>query len=204
MTNSLKSLILVNNQRLNKIIFYLFCIDLMNWFDIIIVIKNIIMFKIPRQIEYALIALKHMNATHPGQLTTAREICDIYKTPFDVTSRAMQRMSKAGLLKSEQGVSGGYQIIKDLNKVSFYQLMEIVSGAMKVVACLDHSGTCGCELAENCNIISPVIALSDKMTQLFMSTTVYELIEIGHLQQEDEVLQRQKLNVIKIKSNMTN
>lgn len=64
------------------------------------------MFKINRKIEYALIALKHMSHKKPGQLTSAKEICDIYRTPFDPTSRVLQILSQNGILQAEQGARG--------------------------------------------------------------------------------------------------
>ncbi len=65
------------------------------------------MFKINRKIEYALIALKYMSHKAPGQITSAKEICDMYNTPFDPTSRVLQIMAQHGIVQAEQGAKGG-------------------------------------------------------------------------------------------------
>jgi len=148
------------------------------------------MFKVPRQVEYALIALKHMNDLHPGELVSAREISDLYKTPFDVTSRSMQRMAKQQFLKSEKGVAGGYQIVKDLAKLSMYDLAEAVEGPVNVVACLDTNGQSSCDRLADCNIVSPIIALSEKVSTFFKTVMVMDLIG-EHRVQED--VMREKL-----------
>ncbi|MEQ1878342.1 MAG: Rrf2 family transcriptional regulator, partial [Bdellovibrionia bacterium] len=74
------------------------------------------MLKITRKIEYSLMALRHMASKYQGELTTAKEVCDSYKTPFDVTSKVMQTMAQKGLLKSTPGAHGGYLSLKDLSK----------------------------------------------------------------------------------------
>ena len=147
------------------------------------------MFKVPRQVEYALIALKHMNDLHPGELVSAREISDLYKTPFDVTSRSMQRMAKRQYINSEKGVAGGYQIVKDLAKLSMYDLVETVEGPITVVACLDTLGRSSCDRLADCNIVSPIIALSEKVSTFFKTVMVMDIIG-EHRAQEDEMRER--------------
>ena len=94
------------------------------------------MIKLSRKMEYSLVALKHMAGKIPGELTSAKEISEKYHTPFDVTARAMQALASCGLLKSEQGSLGGYSIAKDLSRVTFYDLLEVVEGPTQIVKCL--------------------------------------------------------------------
>ena len=137
------------------------------------------MFKINRKIEYALIALRHMSNNYPGQLTSAKEICDIYHTPFDPTSRVLQLMTQHGILKAELGAHGGYQILKDLSKVSFYELTEVIAGPIRIANCFHHDYS-HCELTASCNVIAPMLNLNEKMSQMFKMITIRDLIESKH------------------------
>ncbi len=134
------------------------------------------MFKINRKVEYALIALKHMSHNYPGQLTSAKEICDTYHVPFDPTSRVLQLMAQHGILKAEHGAHGGYQILKDLSKVTFSALTHIIVGPVQIVNCF-HQKFSHCELTGSCNVISPMLNLNEKVGQLFKTISIKDLIE---------------------------
>lgn len=120
-------------------------------------------------------ALRHMSQKLPGELSTAKEICAIYKAPFDATSRMMQIMVQKGLLKSEHGAHGGYQIIKDLSEVSFLQLAEFILGPVNVADCL-YQDEHFCELTATCNIISPVTRLNARMKEFYKNLSLYDLV----------------------------
>lgn len=134
------------------------------------------MFKINRKLEYALIALKHMHGKHPGELTTAKEICDIYKCPFDATARVLQAMTHHGLLRSEQGAHGGYQIQRDLGRVSFLDLVEMVAGSLHFANCL-YEDESHCELVPTCNIISPITRLNERLKEFYKGLSLRGLLE---------------------------
>jgi Rrf2 family transcriptional regulator, nitric oxide-sensitive transcriptional repressor len=122
-------------------------------------------------------ALRHMAAKYQGELTTAKEVSDSYKTPFDVTSKVMQTMAQNGLLKSEQGAHGGYLVLKDLSKVSLYELIQMVEGPVAIVKCLQQGPVC--ELSSSCNIISPVNVLNERIVDFYSNLPILELIEPG-------------------------
>ncbi len=133
------------------------------------------MFKINRKLEYALIALRHMSAKAPGQLTSAKEICDIYHAPFDPTSRVLQIMASHDIVRAEQGAHGGYQILKDLTKVSMQDLTEIIEGPIQIVNCF-HGNYSHCDITSSCNVISPMLNLNERIAGLFKTISVGELI----------------------------
>ncbi len=137
------------------------------------------MFKINRKLEYALISLKYMTAKNPGQLTSAKEICDMYHVPFDPTSRVLQIMTQKGILQAEQGAKGGYQIIKDLNKLTMRELSDMLIGPIEIANCF-HSTYSNCGISNTCHIIAPMLNLNENIKKLFSTITVAELIQSKH------------------------
>ncbi len=119
-------------------------------------------------------ALKHMSQKRPGELTTAKEVSEAYHTPFDATARVMQMMAQNGLLKSEQGVNGGYQITKDLSKVTFEELMAMIQGPTQIAKCLNKQEVC--DIQDSCNIITPIHALNQRLSEFYQNLKVGELI----------------------------
>jgi Rrf2 family protein len=86
------------------------------------------MYKISKKTEYSLIILKHIDSKCVTELTTAREIEQNYKAPFDTCAKVMQQMGTKGIVKSIQGVKGGYQLAKPTSEITFFELVEAVEG----------------------------------------------------------------------------
>lgn len=130
--------------------------------------------RLNRKVEYALMALKVMAQRRQGELTSAKEVVDAVGAPFDATARVMQQMVQKQILHSEQGAHGGYHLIRDLNKISLFELMEIILGPLTVARCLH--GQNECELAGNCNIMSPVQLLNRRLADFYRGISVAELL----------------------------
>lgn len=130
------------------------------------------MTKLNRKLEYALMALKLMAHKRQGELTTAKEVVEAVGCPFDATARVMQMMCQHGILKSEHGAHGGYLLVRDLAKVSIFDLMEIILGPRAAAKCLQGA----CDLEASCNIMSPVTVLNRKQQEFFRGISVGELL----------------------------
>lgn len=116
-----------------------------------------------------------MSKKIPGELTTAKEVSDAFHTPFDATARVMQQMAqKGGFLRAEYGVNGGYQITKDLAKVSMQDLVDVIEGPTALVKCLNNEGPC--EIKGTCNIVSPITQLNNRLTEFYKSLSLKDLL----------------------------
>ena len=85
----------------------------------------------------------------------------------------MQRLTRVKILRSVQGVTGGYQIIRDLSTVSLLELMEAIVGTVGVVICLKGKV---CPLEEHCNVVIGMSVLDDRIKDVYRSTSILELI----------------------------
>ncbi len=132
--------------------------------------------KLNRKMEYSLMALKHMSQKRPGELTSAKEISDNYGCPIDATAKVLQQMTRHELLKSVQGVQGGYLIQRDLSRLSFFDLIAMILGPQGFVKCLPD-GHAQCEIQGRCNIMGPMGVLNDKIMQFYKGLVLKDLLE---------------------------
>ncbi len=135
------------------------------------------MLKINKKVEYALMALKFMADKKDAlPLTSAREICDYFKTPFDTTAKVMQMMNNHDILKSVKGIKGGYSLNRSLDDITYSELASLIEGKPEMGrVCVTTKGTC--ELLEKCNIATPVELLNRKLNAFLETLTLKELLQ---------------------------
>ncbi|OUR96986.1 hypothetical protein A9Q84_11665 [Halobacteriovorax marinus] len=132
------------------------------------------MLKVNKKVEYALMALKFMAQKESDDLTSAREICDHFKTPFDTTAKVMQIMNSGNILNSVKGIKGGYSISIDLSKVSYLALTKMIEGKELGSICQTSKGIC--DLVHQCNIANPMFNLGEKLNNFLDSLSIQELL----------------------------
>ncbi|MCB9025693.1 MAG: Rrf2 family transcriptional regulator [Bdellovibrionaceae bacterium] len=121
--------------------------------------------RLNKKLEYALMTLQYLHENSANRIST-KEVCEKTGSPFDATARVMQIMAQQGLLKSEQGVKGGYLLMRSLAEVTLLELMEMILGPIELAKCLGNS--MNCELKGKCNIQSPIHRINQKF-KFFLS-----------------------------------
>jgi Rrf2 family protein len=110
-----------------------------------------------------------------GQLTSVREICDHYGTPFDPVAHVLRILNSEGLVQSEQGAHGGYRLQDVAAGTHLARFIEIIEGPMAFTQCMREED-CRCTMMDRCNIISPMQTLNGRMQDFLKSITLQDLL----------------------------
>jgi Rrf2 family protein len=130
-----------------------------------------------RKTDYALIALGHL-AQRQDEIVSAREMAAAYDLPPALLMNILKTLQKNGVLSSVRGVSGGYQILTDLQRVSLFDLIRILEG--KVEPGCDHDHEPGGPRSQRRGAVqAPIQALHFKLMQFLHDVSLADLVMPG-------------------------
>ena len=132
------------------------------------------MLKITRKVEYALIALRHMQLKQSEELTSTKEIATRYGVPQQLLAKTLQHMARDGIIEAVQGSAGGYRVATNLEQISMKDFFEKLEGPLGMMDCYFDSD---CIQFGSCNIRVPIQRINDNMRNLFSQMSVQEVTQ---------------------------
>ena len=132
------------------------------------------MLKLTRKVEYALIALRHMQNKEPHAVSSTKEISEMYDIPLELLAKTLQLMARGGIVNAVQGPTGGYKIKAKLENINMIEFFEKIEGPLGLMDCYFDSD---CTLISACNIRSPIKKINDNMRSMFENMTVGEITQ---------------------------
>ena len=133
------------------------------------------MVRLSKKAEYGLIAIRHI-ASHRGEVVTAKEISEAYRIPFELLAKVLQRLAKARLVVSHQGVHGGYTLARPPDEVRVATIINAVEGSQPVIAQCLSQGPDSCEVFSVCTIKSPLTKVQANIDRAFYNMTLSEIV----------------------------
>tara|TARA_B100000427_G_scaffold316620_1_gene311855 strand:- start:953 stop:1351 length:399 start_codon:yes stop_codon:yes gene_type:complete len=130
------------------------------------------MLKITRKVEYALIALRHLQQMEQGQLSSAKSMASEYGIPQELLAKILQKLAKEKIVQALKGPRGGYQILKDPKKVNMTKFFEILEGPMGIMDCYFDSN---CEQINGCTIREPINRINERIRGMFDKMTLADI-----------------------------
>ena len=129
------------------------------------------MLKLTRKLEYALIALRHMQMKG-YTLSSTKEIADMYTIPREILAKTLQQMARLKYIDAVQGPKGGYRIDNVLSKINLTQFVEEMEGPMEMVECNINSD---CIQINTCNIRMPINKINQNIRSLFNKINITDI-----------------------------
>lgn len=84
------------------------------------------MMKLSKKAQYALVAMFHLDRVAPGSRVSTHDLSQLYDIPEQHLGKILQRLVRAGLLQSVQGVLGGYELHRSLRDMTLGEVLEAV------------------------------------------------------------------------------
>ena len=134
------------------------------------------MVRLSKKVEYGLIAIRDIAVRSNGHIVTAREIADSYGISYELLAKVLQKMAKAGLIVSHQGVYGGYTLAKKPSEITVSRIISVIEGAMPMIAQCMIEGPESCGVFDVCTIKAPLHKVQANIEKAFDSMTLSEIV----------------------------
>src|SRR5690349_16928587 len=133
------------------------------------------MLRLSKKADYALIAMKHLavRGDRGPASSSAREIAELYGIPIELMAKVLQRLVRRGLLASQQGTRGGYQLARMPTQISVADVIQAIDGPVTVTACTTDDGQC--EQFAKCNVRDPLWRVRERILSALGECTIAEL-----------------------------
>jgi Rrf2 family iron-sulfur cluster assembly transcriptional regulator len=105
---------------------------------------------IRRNTDYALRAAVELAERFGYEPVATKQIADRRKIPYQLACKLLQRLHKAGIIKSEMGPAGGFTLGRKPSKITVRQVVEAIQGPVLLSRCLVSKSFCG--LSRSCSI----------------------------------------------------
>ena len=133
------------------------------------------MVRFTKKVEYALIALRFI-ANAKDDIITAKQISNKFNIPYELLAKILQKLKKEKILESNQGVNGGYKLVKKLNEISLSNLIDTIEGKMAIVECINDKDLNECFISDTCNIRSPINKMQNELENLLKHKMVSDFV----------------------------
>lgn len=133
------------------------------------------MLRIGKMTDYALVIM-HRLAKSPSAQLRMEEIAQATQLALPTVRKLMRQLVNAGLVRSERGAKGGYQLARFPELISIAHIVAAVEGPLAITECCDDDG--GCELSGGCDVESQMPTINELITQILGSIT---LTDMAHL-----------------------
>ena len=128
---------------------------------------------IRRNTDYALRMTVELAGRSGNGPVATKQISDRQDIPYQLACKLLQRLNKAGIVRSALGPAGGFILSKNPSKITVRRVVEAVQGPVRLNRCLLDKKLC--RLSRNCTISPELGRLQKKINAFLDGLTLRQL-----------------------------
>jgi Rrf2 family protein len=129
--------------------------------------------QLTRAADYAVRVMIHMAGLPPGTRTSRTDLANAAGCPDQFLSKVLQDLTRAGLVVSHRGNTGGFELPTVRGAASVLEVVEAVEGPLRLNVCLTHDHAC--ERQQWCPAHTMWAKAQEALVGVLRSTTISEL-----------------------------
>ncbi len=131
--------------------------------------------QLTRAADYAVRVLTHLAVMGPGSRASRSELASAAECPEQFLSKVLQSLTKAGLVTSHRGNTGGFELARGRRAASILEVVEAIEGPVRLNVCLGSENAC---TRQSWCPGHPVWAEAQSaMTEVLQKTTISDLAQ---------------------------
>ena len=131
---------------------------------------------ITRETDYAIRCILVLSKA-PDRIVSASEISESMHIPKSFLAKILRRLSRKGIVRSTQGVRGGFQLCRKPKEINLLQVIEAVQGSSAMNLCaLDRQM---CSLSVTCTVHPIWVKLRNEVERRLKRETFAKLARKG-------------------------
>ena len=132
--------------------------------------------QLTRAADYAVRVMIHLAGLPPGSRVSRSELSVAAECPEQFLSKVLQNLTRAGLVISHRGNTGGFELEETHRTATILQVVEAIEGPIRLNLCLtsDH----GCSRQNWCPAHPVWVEAQEAMAHVLSSANVSQLAEL--------------------------
>ena len=107
------------------------------------------MLKLSKLTDYGTVLMTTL-AVHQDNSLSAHELADMTHVSLPTASKLLKQLAHAGLVTSQRGVQGGYQLARQASTISMAEVIAALEGPIALTECSAEESHCG--IAGHCGV----------------------------------------------------
>ena len=136
--------------------------------------------------QYALRAVFEIAKSDQQAIMTIGEIAKAQQVPQRYLEGILNQLRKGGLLEAQRGRSGGYKLAKDARNITVGDVVRLIDGQIRAVACVKEDQPTDCPMRTNCVFMPTWQKVQDAIDEALDSTDFAHLVECDNKSRQKE------------------